>query len=400
MFSIFVALLSMTAAAGDYEGIKLLPVISNDSYEGRQTTYDISDQFNLSDHARIFDKSTLLGPNEAPSPSSFTVVKAKFESTLPSLPNYALIPVPEEFTTGVVYMVRFVEINMNRPKDAIVSWGISSLDHYTSQWGVKGVFLGSGGNLYADGGLLESRFIENYRPGMLVDWFIEVNPDAIDIFIALNSEGRGHAYHLDLTNQTSCADLLKKLRPVVGFSETSNEAEIAIVNFEPLRIPLAGDSKCRKIGAEILPEVKDPLGIEGKWKLVESSVDVNPGQSGLSREGIRWTTARFHWNPEKNAYSFNVKCGNNLWTTIPLLDAASGRVKGNAVMSTMMGVQPEIAAIDDYLSVLIESLETIQVLSKDHISLKSAVKKPLELVRAIRKENRNPIIINPFCNKT
>lgn len=354
---------------------KPLSGILPDFYKGEQTTFDVTDQIEdaLELEAAaplLLTPSTLL--TSPGNPLTYTIAYASLTpaSRWTSLRHNALMPIQSPLAFNRLYHYRFVEVPGSN-RGGRYSLGISSLDAYGPQWAARGLFLGDEGNL-ASQGLLYSKFTNGHGVGDLVDWFLEVRPTAVDIFIAVNNQIFGHAFHLDFSPNTT---LIHTLRPIVGFNERAVDTAVCMVAFEAVRIP--PDPLYKNRASTI------SAGILGDWLLARPEVPVPVSLQVESIDDSRSTRL-----------SLTVR---NILTTQVDIDRRNGKVsKRGGVVSTRMGVSEDEQYIEKTFDNLLSHLKLVRSPSDDLLELVGLDGFIYHFVRnttPIRVQTENPFIV-------
>eukprot|EP01053_Blabericola_migrator_P000510 Blabericola_migrator_1__509@NODE_1123_length_5365_cov_358_819555_g765_i0_p3_GENE_NODE_1123_length_5365_cov_358_819555_g765_i0NODE_1123_length_5365_cov_358_819555_g765_i0_p3_ORF_typecomplete_len337_score52_77META/PF03724_16/1_8e09ZapB/PF06005_12/0_14_NODE_1123_length_5365_cov_358_819555_g765_i01351145 len=104
--------------------------------------------------------------------------------------------------------------------------GMSDAGHFGSGWALRGLYLTSNGNL-AGQGALKLNFVSSFPIPRVVDYYLEVSGNVVDVYITVNGTPRGHAFHLTFPDPS----VISHLRPMVTFSDGPVGQQVVILDF-------------------------------------------------------------------------------------------------------------------------------------------------------------------------
>lgn len=367
--------------------IRPLAATKTDSNLHGVLTEDISQYVEIDSVRSILESSPLLPKAKS---LTYTVIKARMTES--GTPSNALGSLPKRFLPGYVYQIRFAQIDYDKNQNSVCGWGLSTANLYGPGWRMRGTFLNSVGNLYEEGSLITG-FMQNYKDGSIIDWFVEIPDDkTVDIYMAKDDESLGRGYHLtfDDNSKTIISDLL----PAVSFTDATG-MKMMIASYSPMKL---SDVSLAYRTRETTVIAKDPLQIDGDW-LATEIIAVNDGDTAPLEPSpvTEKMIFSFKYDEENNRYFLKSRCGNTLTTSFELIDAETGEVRGSGSIASTFMMPPENQRTLDQFAATVMSDATKIITEKMSLSLRDARGRGFSMIRynqSFESVTKNPFVEN------
>lgn len=339
---------------------KGLSGIETDSYNGKQTTFDVTAKTTGAEIGSvlpgIFDPTTLM--KKPGKPSSFSVVWAFLtkEAQKKSLSHNSLMPADAALSPGHTYQYRFAEVpngetSLEQDKARTACWAVGLSDSFATQWQMRGLYILSNGNLAANGQTSSEGFTFGQSAGDLIDMFLQISPSGtdLDVYLAVDNTPYGHAFHVDLSETP---EILSHVRPAVRFAECGNNTAVTVVQY-------AG-AKSEKVPAAYTRRA-DRRGV---WELVEN-------------HDVSATVEK-----AKSKYTITVKAANTFKTTCTFNEKTGAVKKCSSVSATRVAPSEELAETEHKISEVLSSLAAANV-EADKLNVVNTQNVTLSFTRSI-----------------
>eukprot|EP01057_Protomagalhaensia_wolfi_P000409 Protomagalhaensia_wolfi_Nauph_80__408@NODE_1225_length_1647_cov_709_718284_g942_i0_p1_GENE_NODE_1225_length_1647_cov_709_718284_g942_i0NODE_1225_length_1647_cov_709_718284_g942_i0_p1_ORF_typecomplete_len354_score57_95META/PF03724_16/2_6e08_NODE_1225_length_1647_cov_709_718284_g942_i05251586 len=167
----------------------------------RNVTQDLTP---TSDLSSMVHHKTLEDPMTGTMANAFAVVGTS--GAVDGNPGNVLAEGAPALVEGVNHW-RFVAV-----ADSEFGCGMTDTAHFGSGWAINALYLTSNGNL-AGRGALKVGFADPMPHNRVVDWYLEVSGNIVDVYIVINGTPKGHAFHLTFPDSS----VISHLRPMVTF---------------------------------------------------------------------------------------------------------------------------------------------------------------------------------------
>eukprot|EP01056_Protomagalhaensia_sp_Gyna25_P003147 Protomagalhaensia_sp_Gyna_25__3146@NODE_287_length_4041_cov_106_612694_g221_i0_p2_GENE_NODE_287_length_4041_cov_106_612694_g221_i0NODE_287_length_4041_cov_106_612694_g221_i0_p2_ORF_typecomplete_len357_score50_52META/PF03724_16/1_2e06_NODE_287_length_4041_cov_106_612694_g221_i029693955 len=274
----------------------------------RNVTQDLT---STSDLSSMVQSKTLEDPMTGTMANAFAVVGTS--GSVNGNPGNVLAEGAPPLVEGVNHW-RFVAVG-----DSEFGCGMSDTAHFGSGWALNALYLTSNGNL-AGRGALKVGFAEPMPHDRVVDWYLEVSGNNLDVYIVTNGTPKGHAFHLTFPDPS----VISHLRPMVSFLDVPVGQKAVILTYPP--VSRSGDARYKPSGP-----VNAQTPADCRWTLQggegEATLRVDGNRVSIKVANVLNVPASFN---QDGTITVHGACASTMMMPPPFLQPLENKMRGVA----------------------------------------------------------------------